>query len=115
MENRSLLLLEKRDEFWRMDRGTFIRFMLDVRDYYKVCDWCAELNYDEIRYADISYDALKTACLFFGRYFSDSETLLLAPVQSRRGVVKRGTTFRIYISEQKEEEEILRSIIMETV
>ncbi len=115
MEHRLLLLLNKQDELWRMDRETFIRFMLNVSNYYKVCDWCAEPNYEEIRYADISYDELKTACLFFGRYFSDSETMLLAPVQMKRSVVKRGATFRIYICEQKDERRIFRSIIMEKI
>lgn len=114
MGSEKLLLLNKHDAYWRMDRETFFRFMSYVSVYFKICGSCAELKYEEIQYVDISYDELKVACVFFGRYFPDAYTLMLAPVNPGRSLVGWGSSFTMYIGEQKDETFTFRPLQMQT-
>lgn len=113
----TLLHLERRSTLWRMDRETFFRFMSYVSGYFEMCDSItnanATLKYEDILYADISYENLKVVSVIFGRYFPNSDTLLLSPVKPGVMVMLWGFTFKMFICERREDKFIFRSIVMQ--
>lgn len=75
-----LLCLKKHNNWWRMDHETLLRFMSFASVYFRVDELIRALEIDRVLYADISNEDLKIACVLFGTYAPNKETLYLVPV-----------------------------------
>lgn len=97
MKNSTLLRLDLQYSFWCMDRNTLISFWEYINCYLNKKEPLKKIKYDAILYAKIKHKDIAVIREYFGYYFPDKETLLLAMVYQDFYILPNIPDFNLYL------------------
>jgi len=80
-----ILRLKRKENYWRMDKETFLLFTKQIAPFTNIQKKLA--GYSEIQYADIFNSDIQNIGLLYGYSLEDNETLLLAEVFPKSGIL----------------------------
>jgi len=102
-DHKLLVKLRRCGVSWRMDATDFSKFMNYVKHYFREYEYLEETMYDNLLYAEISEDGLDVISAFYGTFFPDANTLLLAEVYPGSLNLPRENPFilRLYVKTER--------------